>query len=89
MATIRAFTMPKWGIEMTEGTLAEWMVKEGAAFSRGDTLCLIETDKITNDVDAEFDSVLRKVIAPMGEHEVVQNAAVEVGEQAIALTTRL
>ena len=67
MATIRAFTMPKWGIEMTEGTLAEWMVKEGAAFSRGDTLCLIETDKITNDVDAEFDSVLRKVVAPMGE----------------------
>ena len=67
MATIRAFTMPKWGIEMTAGTLAEWMVKEGDAFTRGDTLCLIETDKITNDVDAEFDSVLRKVVAPTGE----------------------
>jgi len=67
MANIRAFTMPKWGIEMTEGTLAEWMVNEGAAFTRGDTLCLIETDKISNDVDAEFDSVLRKVVAPTGE----------------------
>ncbi len=66
MANIRAFTMPKWGIEMTEGTLAEWMVKEGDAFKKGQTLCLIETDKITNEVDAEFDSVLRKLIVPAG-----------------------
>ena len=50
MADIRPFCMPKWGIEMTEGTLAEWMVKEGDAFTRGQLLCLIETAKITNEV---------------------------------------
>lgn len=66
MANVRAFTMPKWGIEMTEGTIAEWMVKEGDAFTRGTTLCLIETDKITNDVDAEFDSVLHRIVGPVG-----------------------
>lgn len=67
MAAIRAFTMPKWGIEMTEGTVSEWMVAVGDPFTRGKTLCLIETDKITNEVDAEFDSVLRKLVAPIGE----------------------
>lgn len=67
MAAIRAFTMPKWGIEMTEGTVSEWMVAVGDSFTRGKTLCLIETDKITNEVDAEFDSVLRKLVAPIGE----------------------
>ncbi len=67
MSNIRAFTMPKWGIEMTQGVLAQWMVKEGDAFSRGQILCLIETDKITNEVEAEYDAVVKKIIVPQGE----------------------
>ncbi|MDE2597066.1 MAG: 2-oxo acid dehydrogenase subunit E2 [Sphingomonadales bacterium] len=66
MADIRPFCMPKWGIEMTEGTIAEWMVKEGDAFSRGQTLCLIETAKITNEVEAEYDAVVRRMLVGAG-----------------------
>lgn len=62
MSKLRAFTMPKWGIEMSEGTIAEWLVTEGASFSKGDLLTLIETDKITNEVEAEFDGSLARVI---------------------------
>ena len=43
---IEALTMPKWGIEMEEGKLIEWLVEEGAKFSKGDRLLVVETDKI-------------------------------------------
>jgi pyruvate dehydrogenase E2 component (dihydrolipoamide acetyltransferase) len=66
MPDIRPFCMPKWGIEMTEGTIAEWMIEEGQAFTRGQTLCLIETAKITNEVEAEFDLVLRRRLVEAG-----------------------
>ena len=67
MANIRPFCMPKWGIEMTEGTIAEWTVQEGESFTRGQTLCLIETAKITNEVEAEYDAVARRVLVPAGD----------------------
>lgn len=67
MVSMSAFTMPKWGIEMQEGTLAEWRVREGERFEKGQLLALIETDKITNEVEAEFAGALRKVVTPAGE----------------------
>jgi pyruvate dehydrogenase E2 component (dihydrolipoamide acetyltransferase) len=64
---LKAFTMPKWGIEMREGTLAEWMVEEGAPFARGQVIALIETDKITNEVEAEAEGKLARILAKPGE----------------------
>ena len=59
---IEPLIMPKWGIEMDEGKLTEWLVEEGTSFSKGDPLVVIETDKISNEVEAEIDSKLRKKV---------------------------
>ncbi|HUD94160.1 dihydrolipoamide acetyltransferase family protein [Sphingobium sp.] len=66
MANLRAFAMPKWGIEMTEGVVAEWMVTPGVPFKKGDLIALIETDKITNEVEAEADGMFPRLLAEKG-----------------------
>ncbi len=84
MADIRPFCMPKWGIEMTEGTIAEWMINEGDAFAKGQTLCLIETAKITNEVEAEYDAVAKRVLASAGEDVLPVGALLAVFADAAA-----
>jgi pyruvate dehydrogenase E2 component (dihydrolipoamide acetyltransferase) len=79
MANLRPFAMPKWGIEMTEGVVAEWMVSEGQPFKKGDILALIETDKITNEVEAEADGKFERLIAKAG-------GTYQVGELIAVLT---
>jgi pyruvate dehydrogenase E2 component (dihydrolipoamide acetyltransferase) len=67
VSNLRAFTMPKWGIEMIEGTLAEWNIKEGEPISKGQVIAQIETDKIVNEVQAEFDLTFVRLLARPGE----------------------
>ncbi|RVQ64713.1 2-oxo acid dehydrogenase subunit E2 [Croceicoccus ponticola] len=67
MAKLKPFTMPKWGIEMAEGTIAEWLVAEGAPFDRGTLLTLIETDKITNEVESEAPGRFVRILAEAGQ----------------------
>ena len=44
--------IPKLGVSMTEGTIVEWLVADGAAVAEGDPIYLIETDKVENEVNA-------------------------------------
>ena len=67
MSTLRAFTMPKWGIEMTEGTLAEWNIQEGERVAKGQIIAQIETDKIVNEVQAESDVTFVRLLATPGD----------------------
>ncbi|MBJ7414725.1 MAG: acetoin dehydrogenase dihydrolipoyllysine-residue acetyltransferase subunit, partial [Niveispirillum sp.] len=46
MADIHPITLPKWGIEMSEGTVAAWHLAVGATAEKGAELVDIETEKI-------------------------------------------
>ena len=51
---IEPLIMPKWGIEMDEGKLTEWLIDEGTTFTKGDPLVVIETDKNKETLNIEL-----------------------------------
>lgn len=59
--------MPKLGLTMTEGLIAEWRVQPGTAFAVGDVLFVVETEKVANEVEATSDGVLGEILAREGE----------------------
>jgi pyruvate dehydrogenase E2 component (dihydrolipoamide acetyltransferase) len=56
-------SMPKWGLSMTEGTVIEWLVEEGAEIESGDEVVEVESEKINNAVEAPASGVLRRQVA--------------------------
>ena len=58
--------MPKLGLTMEEGTIEEWKKKEGDAVKKGEILFSVATDKLTNDIEAEDDGTLLKIVAADG-----------------------
>lgn len=61
--------MPKQGLQMTEGTITNWIVKEGGVCKADEPLFEMETDKLTITISAEIDGTLLKIVR--GEGEVV------------------
>ena len=55
--------MPKLGLTMTEGTIAEWVAAEGQQVSAGEVVMLIETDKVEAEVEAVADGVVHHTAA--------------------------
>ena len=45
-------TIPKLEMAMIEGTLAEWLVPDGAAVKEGDLIYSLETGKATQEIEA-------------------------------------
>ena len=65
--SIKALTMPKWGLSMKEGKVASWLLQEGASVSPGNEILEVETEKIASAVEAADGGVLRKIVAQEGE----------------------
>ena len=65
--SLDAVTIPKWGIEMTQGTIVAWHKAEGDTVKAGEEIVDIETDKIVNSFEARSSGTLVRILAEVGE----------------------
>ena len=84
----KVIVMPKLGLTMTEGTVSKWLKKEGDAVKEGEPLFEVETDKLTNTIEASASGTLLKIaVAEGGTAKCLDPVAVigEAGEDVSAL----
>ncbi|MEC8128162.1 MAG: pyruvate dehydrogenase complex E1 component subunit beta [Pseudomonadota bacterium] len=81
--------MPALSPTMEEGTLAKWLVDEGAEVRSGDVIAEIETDKATMEVEALDDGTIGRLLVAAGTEGVKVNVPIAVlleeGEAADAV----
>jgi pyruvate dehydrogenase E2 component (dihydrolipoyllysine-residue acetyltransferase) len=78
--------LPRLGQGMESGTIVKWLKSEGDRVEKGEPLYELDTDKVTQEVEAEASGVLLKIAVQEGEVPVGETIAVigDEGEEAPA-----
>ncbi len=76
MAT--TLTIPKLQMSVTEGTLTEWLVEDGAQVEEGQPIYSLETDKSVQEIESPATGKLTQKVAAGETYEV----GTEIGEIA-------
>jgi pyruvate dehydrogenase E2 component (dihydrolipoamide acetyltransferase) len=78
--------LPRLGQGMEAGTIVRWLKSEGEQVEKGEPLYELDTDKVTQEVEADASGVLLKIAVTEGEVPVGRTIAVigEQGEQVSA-----
>ena len=78
--------LPRLGQGMEAGTVRKWLKSEGERVEKGEPLFEVDTDKVTQEVESDFDGVLLKIVLESGEAPVGQTIAFigEAGEEVSA-----
>ena len=72
--------MPVLSTTMEEGTVAEWLKREGDTVARDEPLLMVEMDKGTLEVPAPASGVLRRIVVQPGTTVAVRTLIAEIGE---------
>jgi pyruvate dehydrogenase E2 component (dihydrolipoamide acetyltransferase) len=76
-------TLPRLGQGMESGTIVRWLKSEGDPVEKGEPLYELDTEKVTQEVEAEASGTLLKILVPEGEVAVGKTVAIigEPGEE--------
>lgn len=73
--------LPKSGMGISEGTIIQWLKKEGDVVAQGDIVAEVETAKAMLEVEAPTSGILLKIIVPEGEDAEVNSQIALINEK--------
>jgi pyruvate dehydrogenase E2 component (dihydrolipoamide acetyltransferase) len=74
-------TLPRLGQGMETGTIVRWLKSEGESVEKGEPLYELDTEKVTQEVEAEASGVVLKILAGEGEEIEVGKAIAVIGQE--------
>jgi pyruvate dehydrogenase E2 component (dihydrolipoamide acetyltransferase) len=74
-------TLPRLGQGMESGTIVRWLKSEGDQVEKGEPLYELDTEKVTQEVEADAGGVLLRILAGEGEEIEVGKAIAVIGEE--------
>jgi pyruvate dehydrogenase E2 component (dihydrolipoamide acetyltransferase) len=74
-------TLPRLGQGMESGTIVRWLKSEGDKVEKGEPLYELDTEKVTQEVEADAGGVLLKILAQEGQEIQVGKAIAVIGEE--------
>ena len=73
-------TLPRLGQGMESGTIVRWLKAEGDPVEKGELLYELDTEKATQEVEADASGTLLKILAQEGEEIEVGKPIAVIGE---------
>ncbi|WP_371069420.1 2-oxoglutarate dehydrogenase complex dihydrolipoyllysine-residue succinyltransferase [Sediminibacillus sp. JSM 1682029] len=81
---MKEIKVPELAESITEGTIAEWLVKKGDKVEKGDPVLELETDKVNVEVNADYAGVVVEITKEEGEDVEVGDVIAKVDENGEA-----
>ncbi|MFG6149624.1 2-oxoglutarate dehydrogenase complex dihydrolipoyllysine-residue succinyltransferase [Halobacillus sp. B23F22_1] len=81
---MKEIKVPELAESITEGTIAEWLVKKGDQVEKGDPILELETDKVNVEVNADASGVLAEILKDEGDDVEVGDVIAKVDENGEA-----
>jgi 2-oxoglutarate dehydrogenase E2 component (dihydrolipoamide succinyltransferase) len=72
--------VPELAESISEGTVAQWLKKEGEAVVKGEDLVELETDKVNIEISAERDGILKNIQVQPGDTVSVGDVIASIAE---------
>ena len=72
--------MPQAGQDLETGFVRTWMKAEGEPVTKGETIVVVETEKVTLDIEAPASGVLLRILVPDDTETAILSTIAIIGQ---------